>query len=102
LGKIRFSGSVTRRSTSVSNSFGTEVPNEPTAEDLLPVQAVGLPTYAPWSGPIEKLWRYLKQEVACRHQEEDFASLHDHVDAFLDQFADGSQHLLRYAGLLPN
>ncbi len=79
-----------------------EVPSGATAEDPLPIQVVGLPTYAPWPGPIEKLWRYLKQEVVHLHQEENFAPLHDHVDAFLDQFADGSQHLLRCVGLLPN
>ncbi|MBB4091013.1 transposase [Salinibacter ruber] len=79
-----------------------EVPSGATAEDPLPIQVVGLPTYAPWPGPIEKLWRYLKQEVVHLHQEENFAPLHDHVDAFLDQFADGSQHLLRCVGLLTN
>jgi hypothetical protein len=79
-----------------------EVPDEPTAKDPLPIQVVGLPTYAPWLNPIEKLWRYLKQEVVHLHQEEDFPPLHEHVDAFLDQFTDGSQHLLRYVGLLPN
>lgn len=78
-----------------------EVPDEPTVKDPLPIQVVGLPTYAPWLNPIEKLWRYLKQEVIHLHQEEEFGSLHEHVNAFLDQFTDGSQHLLRYAGLLP-
>ncbi|MCS3634919.1 hypothetical protein GGP57_002252 [Salinibacter ruber] len=79
-----------------------EVSSGATAKDPLPIQIVGLPTYAPWLNPIEKLWRYLKQEVVHLHQEENFAPLHDHVDAFLDQFADGSQHLLRCVGLLPN
>lgn len=84
-----------------------EVPDEPTveptAEDSLPIQAVGLPTYAPWLNPIEKLWRYLKQEVVHLHQKaEDFPSLHSQVDALLDRFAGGSEHLLRYVGLLPN
>lgn len=80
-----------------------EVPDEPTAKDPLPIQAVGLPTYAPWLNPIEKLWRYLKQEVVHLHQKaEDFPSLHSQVDVFLDRFAGGSEHLLRYVGLLPN
>ena len=64
--------------------------------------SVGLPTYAPWLNRIEKLWRYLRQEVLHLHQEEDFGSLHAHVNTFLDQFAGGSQHLLRYVGLLQN
>ncbi len=59
-----------------------EVPSGATAEDPLPIQVVGLPTQAPWLNPIEKLWRYLKQEVVHLHQEENFALLHDHVDAF--------------------
>jgi hypothetical protein len=61
-----------------------------------------LPTYAPWLNRIEKLWRYLRQEVLHLHQEEDFGSLHAHVNTFLDQFAGGSQHLLWYVGLLQN
>ena len=28
-----------------------EIPEEPTTEDPLPIQVVGLPTYAPWAGP---------------------------------------------------
>ena len=92
-----------RRSTeSLRGSFAREhAPDEPTVEDPLPIQAVGLPTYAPWLNPIGKLWRYLKQEVVHLHQKaEDFPSLHSQVDALLDRFAGGSEHLLRYVGLL--
>ena len=27
------------------------------------IEPVWLPTYAPWLNPIEKLWRWLRQEV---------------------------------------
>lgn len=33
----------------------------------LPIQLVPLPTYASWTNPIEKLWRWLKQEVLHLH-----------------------------------
>ena len=67
----------------------------------LPIQLVPLPTYASWTNPIEKLWRWLKQDVLHLHR---LADRLDHLRAavcrFLDQFADGSQELLRYVGLL--
>ena len=60
-----------------------------------------LPTYASWLNPIEKLWRWLKQEILHLHR---FAHLLDQlrqlVTAFLDQFQNGSDELLRYIGLL--
>jgi len=60
-----------------------------------------LPTYASWLNPIEKLWRWLKQEVLHLHR---FAHLLDKlrllVAKFLDQFRYGSNQLLRYVGLL--
>ena len=60
-----------------------------------------LPTYASWLNPIEKLWRWLKQEVLHLHR---FAHLLERlrqcVNEFLDQFHSGSDRLLRYVGLL--
>lgn len=67
----------------------------------LPIQIVPLPTYASWTNPIEKLWRYLKQTVLHLHRYADkFSELNDKVRQFLDRFAEGSQELLRYVGLL--
>jgi transposase len=67
----------------------------------LPIQLVPLPTYASWTNPIEKLWRWLKQEVLHLHRQADhLPQLRAEVDRFLDQFADSSQELLRYVGLL--
>lgn len=66
----------------------------------LPIQAVPLPTYASWLNPIEKLWRWLKQDLMHMHKLADnLSKLRDNIDRFLDQFAHGSQALLRYVGL---
>jgi len=62
-----------------------------------------LPTYASWLNPIEKLWRWLKQQVLHLHPlADDLAQLRDQVCNFLNQFAVDSDALLRYVGLLPN
>jgi transposase len=67
----------------------------------LPIQLVPLPTYASWTNPIEKLWRWLKQEVLHLHRRADHLDrLRAEVCRFLDRFADGSHELLRYVGLL--
>jgi hypothetical protein len=67
----------------------------------LPIQLVPLPTYASWLNPIEKLWRWLKQEVLHLHRlAADVKALRSEVCRFLEQFADGSPELLRYVGLL--
>jgi len=69
----------------------------------LPIQIVTLPTYAPWTNPIEKLWRWLRQEVLHMHRLSDqLEELRAEIDRFLDRFASGSPALLRYVGLLPN
>jgi transposase len=67
------------------------------------VEPVWLPTYAPWLNPIEKLWRWLKQDVLKMHRlADDWKALRGRVRAFLEQFAHGSQRLLGYVGLLGN
>jgi hypothetical protein len=68
----------------------------------LPIELLGLPTFASWLNPIEKLWRWLKQTVLHLHRYgDDWPGLMQRVAAFLDQFVHGSQELLRYVGLLP-
>lgn len=60
-----------------------------------------LPTYACWLNPIEKLWKWLRQTVLHRHRlSEHWPLLKQRVGAFLDQFCQGSDELLRYVGLL--
>lgn len=67
----------------------------------LPIQLVPLPTYASWTNPIEKLWRWLKQAVLHLHQSAgNLEQLRQAVCRFLDHFACGSLDLLRYVGLL--
>jgi transposase len=60
-----------------------------------------LPTYASWLNPIEKLWRWLKQDVLHLHRlAAQLKDLRRQVLDFLDQFANGSLALLRYVGIL--
>ncbi len=67
------------------------------------VEPVWLPTYAPWLNPIEKLWRWLRQDVLKMHRwADDWATLLGRVRSFLGQFAHGSQRLRGYVGLLGN
>jgi len=68
----------------------------------LPIQLIPLPTYASWLNPIEKLWRKLKADVTHLHRHaDDLPTLRGRVDAFLADFALGSENLLRYVGLRP-
>jgi transposase len=81
-------------------------PTEPSPRaihDHLPIRLRCLPTYASWLNPIEKLWRWLKQDVLHLHRLADhWSELKLRVADFLDQFQDGSPDLLHYVGLLPN
>ena len=59
-----------------------------------------LPTYASWLNPIEKLWRWLRQDVIHLHDTaRDVAQLRERIRTFLDQFATASPALLHYVGL---
>jgi len=61
---------------------------------------VWLPTYAPWLNPIEKLWRWLRQDVLKLHRSaDDWPALRQQVRCFLNQFSAGSHALLHYVGL---
>ncbi len=65
------------------------------------VELLRLPTSAPWLNPIEKLWRWLKQQVLHLHRLSDaWDQLKERVSNFLAGFATGSTALLRYVGLL--
>jgi hypothetical protein len=80
-------------------------PTQPSAQavqDELPIQLLCLPTYASWCNPIEKLWRWLRQDILHLHRNaKEWSHLQQRVDSFLDPFQSGSQELLRYVGLLP-
>ena len=81
-------------------------PKEPMrkgAQEQLPISLLCLPTYASWLNPIEKLWRWLKQDVLhLHHYSNDWQALKAEVSSFLNQFQSGSEQLLHYVGLLPN
>lgn len=68
--------------------------------ELPQIHPVWLPTYAPWLNPIEKLWRWLRQDVLKMHAlGGDAETLRERVNGFLDGFASGSEALLHYVGL---
>lgn len=69
----------------------------------LPVQLVALPTYASWLNPIEKLWRWMRQQVGHHHHfAQDWPALKAALLQFLTQFAGPSPSLLHYVGLAPD
>lgn len=62
-----------------------------------------LPTYAPWTNPVEDLWRGLLADALHHHDfGDDWAGLQTAVDAWLDRWHDGSPDLLRFVGLCPD
>ncbi|HUY77965.1 MAG TPA: transposase [Ktedonobacterales bacterium] len=62
---------------------------------------VFLPTYAPWTNPIEKVWRKLYAEVLHLHPWADQWDLAQQaVQRWLDHAAAPSLDLMRYTGLL--
>jgi transposase len=72
-----------------------------TLRQLPRIEPVWLPTYAPWLNPIEQLWRWLRRDVLRGHRlADEWSHLRQHVNAFLDQFAQGSLALLRSVGLV--
>jgi hypothetical protein len=81
-------------------------PTEPRANVIrahLPIRLLTLPTYASWLNPIEKLWRWLKNDVLHLHRLSDhWKTLQQRINDFLDQFSQPNQQLLRYVGLLPD
>ena len=70
------------------------------ADGELPLQIVPLPTYASWLNPIERLWRWLKQEVLHLHPYAgNWGKLKRGVRSFLERFAKRSEALLEYTGV---
>ena len=66
----------------------------------LPIQIVQTPTYAPWCNPIEKLWKYFRQDFLHTHRLcDDLEALQAKAQHFFDAFAQGSAELLQYVGL---
>lgn len=70
----------------------------------LPPQLVllPLPTYAPWTNPVEDVWRVLNADVLHHHRfGDDWTGLQAAVTGWLDQWTRASPDLLRRVGLLP-
>lgn len=75
---------------------------QPMPSGNLPIQMLFLPSYAPWLNPIEKLWRFVRQQVLHLHRfADDWLTLKQRVWDFMMQFQLPSTRLLRYLGLLP-
>jgi transposase len=55
-----------RNATPVISSLGRRA-TELTAREATQIGLLRLPTYVPWTNPIEKLWQRLKQEVLHQH-----------------------------------
>jgi hypothetical protein len=84
----------------VPGNWSTE-PRSKVVQEELPIQMVFLPTYSSWLNPIEKLWRWLRQDVLHLHRlSDDWQALKQAVWAFTQRFSSGSTDLLRYVGLL--
>lgn len=75
----------------------------PPVSSPLPLVILCLPTYASWLNPIEKLWRWCRQDVLHLHLlADDWPGLKQRVFDFMARFQTGSFDLLSYVGLLPN
>jgi hypothetical protein len=62
-----------------------------------------LPTYAPWTNPVEDLWRLLNGEVLHQHDfGDDWTGLQAAVTAWLAQWHEPSPQLLHLVGLCPH
>jgi hypothetical protein len=66
------------------------------------IRFLPLPTYAPWTNPIEKFWLKLNREFMKHHRFGlDFPAFLDALDAWLDKHREESAALLHEIGLLP-
>lgn len=65
-----------------------------------PIMLLRLPTYAPWTNPVERFWRLLKQQVLHLHDfRDDWTALNYAVDRWLSQWKSLSLLLLNYLSL---
>lgn len=66
------------------------------------IRLLPLPTYAPWTNPIEKFWRKLNRDFMDQHPfGRDEPAFRDALDLWLDKHREDSEALLREVGLLP-
>jgi hypothetical protein len=66
------------------------------------IRLLPLPTYAPWTNPIEKFWLKLNREFMNQHSSSrSIRAFHDALDLWLDKHREESAALLHEVGLLP-
>jgi transposase len=66
------------------------------------IELLYTPTYAPWTNPIEKLWKKLRHDTLRLHRYSgDWKKLRTRVDRYLAKLGGANPALLRYVGLLP-
>jgi len=67
------------------------------------IRLLRLPTYAPWTNPIEKFWLKLNREFMNQHPfGRDEAVFREALDLWLDKHREESAALLHEVGLLPD
>lgn len=67
------------------------------------IRLLPLPTYAPWTNPIEKFWLKLNREFMNQHPYgRDETALRAALDLWLDKHREESAALLHEVGLLPD
>lgn len=68
-----------------------------------PLALLPLPTYAPWTNPVEDLWRLLNGDVLHHHDfGDDWTGLQAAVTAWMAQWHAPSPELLHLVGLCPD
>jgi transposase len=78
-------------------------PEVVTAAQAQRIELLYLPTYAPWTNPIEKLWGKLQAELLAMHAYSDrWSALKERVQEILRGYDRPAADLLRYVGLLPD
>lgn len=64
------------------------------------IELLYVPTYAPWTNPIEKLWKKMRRDVLHLHRKSDqWKALRAQVEDFLQKLEQPNPDLLRYVGL---
>ncbi len=64
------------------------------------IRLLRLPTYAPWTNPVEKVWRLFKQQVTHMHPYTyEWSIFRKTIDAWFEARRQGSQELLYTVGL---
>ncbi len=67
------------------------------------IEVLYTPTYAPWTNPVEKLWKKLRHDVLHLHRwSHAWSELRRQVEVYLAALQHPNPDLLRYVGLTPS